>query len=98
MLPTPNTKDVGLRPFPIPQASQQASQEELALQGLDPALVDAEIVNSTTTIPVDALSDDVLKNQPGAISSRMRKRLQDLGITEYFAGNKIFFRFKVHYH
>ncbi|GJJ08218.1 hypothetical protein Clacol_002427 [Clathrus columnatus] len=83
----PSANVSGLRPFTMPQVTQQASQKELALQGLDPALVDAELVDSTKTIPVDSFSSDSdppMKN-PGSISSKMRKRLQNLGITEFFA-------------
>lgn len=85
--PNASANTGGLLPFPVAHVAQQISQKELALQGLDPALVDAEIVDSATTIPVDTLSNDFSANQPVTLSPKMKKRLQELGITELFAGN-----------
>ncbi len=56
----------------------------LALQGLDKALIEAEIVNPATTLPLDAAKDG--QDERTGLSGKMRRRLQDLGITELFAG------------
>lgn len=67
--------------FPLPALPNAPSKSELALQGLDKALVDAEIVDATSTIPISKEEDDDL-----GISTRTRRRLHELGITEMFAG------------
>lgn len=70
--------------FPLPALPNAPSKSELALQGLDKALVDAEIVDSTSTTPISLVEDDDL-----GISSRTRRRLHELGIAEAFAGTQI---------
>ncbi|KAH0585413.1 hypothetical protein H2248_008654 [Termitomyces sp. 'cryptogamus'] len=67
--------------FPLPALPNAPSKFVLALQGLDQALVDAELVN-----PANSLSIPDGPNDGGThLSERMRKRLQGLGITELFA-------------
>lgn len=65
--------------FEMPAAEDMGTLEELALQGLDPGLLSAEIVDSAKTAPLDMLSS-------GSLNPKTRKRLKDLGITELFAG------------
>lgn len=70
--------------FSLPVSPDAPSKAELALQGLDQALIDAEIVDLTTTLPFQTEdTDDTM------LSSKTRKRLNDLGITELFAGERI---------
>lgn len=69
--------------FSLPVLPDAPSKSVLALQGLDRALVDAELINPTTVLP---FSIDVDDDGGTGLSERMRKRLQDVGITELFAG------------
>jgi ATP-dependent RNA helicase DDX51/DBP6 len=78
-LPTP----VALPRFPLPVLPNAPSQSVLALQGLDPALVDAEIVDPSTSL---AISPDAKEDTTTGLSQRMRRRLGELGINELFAG------------
>jgi ATP-dependent RNA helicase DDX51/DBP6 len=77
------TLPAALPRFPLPTLPNAPSKSDLALQGLDKALVDAEIIDPTTSlaIPSDAEDDTVT-----GLSERMRKRLTELGICELFAG------------
>jgi ATP-dependent RNA helicase DDX51/DBP6 len=52
------------------------------LQGLDQALLDAEIVDPAS---LQSIKDVGEEDQTG-LSEKMRKRLKELGITELFAG------------
>ncbi|KAK7044136.1 ATP-dependent RNA helicase dbp6 [Paramarasmius palmivorus] len=70
---------VALPSFPLPALPDAPSQSTLALQGLDQALVDAEIISPSV---VTSICDT---NSPVGLSKRMVKRLQELGITELFA-------------
>ena len=76
--PSPPTS--ALPSFEMPAAENIASLEELALQGLDPGLLCAEIVDSARTMSIDTLPSE-------SLSSKTRRRLKDLGIAELFAGN-----------
>ncbi|KAG6895381.1 hypothetical protein C0992_001568 [Termitomyces sp. T32_za158] len=67
--------------FPLPSLPNAPSKSVLALQGLDQALVDAELVDPTTLLTIP----DGSKDGGTHLSERMRRRLQDLGITELFA-------------
>ncbi|KAF8071687.1 DEAD-domain-containing protein [Lyophyllum atratum] len=67
--------------FPLPALPDAPSKSVLALQGLDQALVDAELVDPTTLLPIPDGDDD----GGTMLSERTRKRLKDLGITELFA-------------
>jgi len=70
---------VGALPsFPLPRHPDAPSKTDLALQGLDKSLVDAQIVWDGETQNVD----DIGLNMSG----RMKRRLQELGIVELFAG------------
>lgn len=76
------TPQVTLPLFPPPRQPDAPSKSTLALQGLDQALVEAELIDPRTTIPV---SDD-LEGIPLGLTEKMRQRLKDLGISELFAG------------
>ncbi|EIW84208.1 P-loop containing nucleoside triphosphate hydrolase protein [Coniophora puteana RWD-64-598 SS2] len=78
-LPTP---PVALPSFPLPAAPRAPSRSVLALQGLDRALVKAEVIHPTTVLPVPLDGSD---SQGTGLSEKSRKRLGDLGITELFA-------------
>jgi ATP-dependent RNA helicase DDX51/DBP6 len=68
--------------FPLPAIPDAPSKSALALQGLDQALLDAEIVDPTTLM---AIRDGEGDGGTG-LGEKMRKRLRDLGVTELFAG------------
>jgi ATP-dependent RNA helicase DDX51/DBP6 len=77
---------VGALPsFPLPTLPNAPSKTDLALQGLDKALVDAEVVWEGSNGPALGLDDD---NEGGklGLSGRMNRRLKELGITDLFAG------------
>lgn len=77
------TLPVALPSFPLPSLPNAPSKLALARQGLDPALLDAEIVdpNTSLTIPADGETDGGTY-----LSQKTRKRLKELGIEELFAG------------
>ncbi|KAJ7510426.1 DEAD-domain-containing protein [Mycena galericulata] len=68
--------------FPLPALPDAPSKSVLALQGLDQALVGAEIVDATGLLPIPPDGDD---DGGTGLSERTRKRLLDLGIVELFA-------------
>ena len=75
--PTPSL--VGALPsFPLPRHPDAPSKTDLALQGLDKSIADAEIIWDGETQDLDNLGS--------RLSSRMQKRLKELGIVELFAG------------
>ncbi|KAE9403675.1 P-loop containing nucleoside triphosphate hydrolase protein [Gymnopus androsaceus JB14] len=74
--------------FPLPALPNPPSKSTLALQGLDRALVNAEIVPASRTVSIvdtDADRDQGTGGTHLGFSEKMRKRLVDLGITELFA-------------
>ncbi|KAI5835129.1 DEAD-domain-containing protein [Schizophyllum commune Tattone D] len=75
------TPPAALPSFPIPAQPDAPSKADLALQGLDKALVNAELVDSTQVLSIPADENDGGTN----LSLRTRKRLHELGITELFA-------------
>lgn len=81
-LPQTRSPEATLPSFPLPALPDAPSKSVLALQGLDQALIDAEIVDPATlmTIPDGEGSGGT------GLSEKIRKRLKDLGITELFAG------------
>lgn len=80
----PGIPPVVLPLFPQPRRPDGPSKSVLALQGLDKALIQAEVVNPATTLPLEASKE--VQDEKTGLSARMRKRLQDVGITELFAG------------
>ncbi|KAI0768064.1 DEAD-domain-containing protein [Trametes elegans] len=81
--PRSPTPPVALPAFPQPRRPDAPSKTMLALQGLDKALIEAEVVDPTTALPLEA-SQDASDERTG-LSGKMRRRLHDLGITELFA-------------
>jgi ATP-dependent RNA helicase DDX51/DBP6 len=73
---------ISLSVFPLPTLPDAPPKSILALQGLDQALVEAEVVNPSSRIPVIPKGDD----DRTCLSERTRSRLIELGITELFAG------------
>lgn len=69
--------------FPAPVVPDAPSKSDLALQGLDRALVDAELVDPEKVLPIP---DEGETDAGSGLSLRTRRRLKDLGIVELFAG------------
>lgn len=67
--------------FPLPTLPDAPPKSILALQGLDQALVGAEVVDPSSRLPVIPKGDD----DRTCLSERTRSRLIELGITELFA-------------
>lgn len=70
--------------FPLPALPDAPSKSDLALQGLDQALVGAELVDAAGLLRIPPEGDD---DGGTGLSERTRKRLLDLGIVELFAGS-----------
>ncbi|KAK7032834.1 oligomycin resistance ATP-dependent permease YOR1 [Favolaschia claudopus] len=68
--------------FPLPALPDAPSKTVLAVQGLDRALFGAEIVNSTSLLPIPIEDQD---DGGTGLTERTRKRLSELGIVELFA-------------
>ncbi|KAJ6630973.1 P-loop containing nucleoside triphosphate hydrolase protein [Mycena sp. CBHHK59/15] len=68
--------------FPLPALPNAPSKSVLALQGLDQALVGADIVDAAKILPIP---HDGEEDGGTGLSKKTRKRLLDLGITELFA-------------
>ena len=68
--------------FPLPVRPDAPSKSMLAMQGLDQALMDAELVDPNMLLPIP----DGQGHGGTMLGEKMRKRLKDLGITELFAG------------
>lgn len=79
-VPIPSNPDA-LPSFPAPRRPDAPSKATLALQGLDKALIEAELVNPSKVLPI---TDE--EEGAAGLSHRTRKRLRELGITELFAG------------
>ncbi|KAI5982755.1 hypothetical protein EDC04DRAFT_3150668 [Pisolithus marmoratus] len=67
--------------FPSPTAPDAPSKFVLAVQGVDKALLQAEVIDPATVLPVLPSGED---EQTG-LTERTRKRLLELGISELFA-------------
>ncbi|PCH42274.1 DEAD-domain-containing protein [Wolfiporia cocos MD-104 SS10] len=76
------TPPVALPSFPRPTRPDAPSKTTLALQGLDKALVEAELVDPAKTL---LFSSELDPEDGTGLSEKARKRLKDLGITELFA-------------
>jgi hypothetical protein len=68
--------------FPLPTRPNAPSKTELALQGLDRAQVEAELVDPSSTLSINLDTD----NGKSVLSLKTRKRLIDLGVNGLFAG------------
>ena len=71
--------------FPLPVLPDAPSKSLLAFQGLDQALVDAEVILPSKVLPIPSGKDD----GGTRLSDRTRSRLKDIGITELFAGRSV---------
>jgi len=69
-----------LRSFPVPKRPEPPSKSVLARQGLSQSLANAEVIDPTTTLSLQ--EENHVTRQ---LSTRIRKRLGELGITELFA-------------
>lgn len=69
--------------FPLPVLPDAPSPSVLALQGLDPALARAEVIDPAILVPIPPEGEDHAGTGLNAIT---RRRLKELGITELFAG------------
>jgi ATP-dependent RNA helicase DDX51/DBP6 len=81
-IPRSPTPLATLPSFPLPALPNAPSKSVLALQGLDKALVDAEIVDSATVLPIPS---DRETDGGTRLSEKTRRRLQELGITDLFS-------------
>ncbi|KAK0204766.1 DEAD-domain-containing protein [Desarmillaria ectypa] len=80
--PVPVTNPGTLPSFPLPALPNLPSRQDLALQGLDQALIDAEFIDPSTSLPIPLGSE----NDGGTnLSERSRKRLHELGVAHLFA-------------
>lgn len=68
--------------FPLPSRPEAPSKTELALQGLNRAQIEAELVNPNSTLPINLDAD----NSQSTLGLKTRKRLMELGINDLFAG------------
>lgn len=73
--------------FPLPTHPDAPSKTELALQGLDKAQIEAELVDPNSTLPIDLSAD----NNRSVLGLKTRKSLIDLGVNELFAGISHYF-------
>ncbi|OCH95477.1 DEAD-domain-containing protein [Obba rivulosa] len=80
--PRSPTPVVALPSFPLPKRPDAPSKATLALQGLDKALIEAEIVDPSGLLAFDTTPDS---DGGTGLSERTRRRLRDLGISELFA-------------
>ncbi|KAF8529892.1 P-loop containing nucleoside triphosphate hydrolase protein [Gautieria morchelliformis] len=77
---------VPLTAFPMPSTPAVTSQKALALQGLDPGLIDAETIDLARTISIDSSDTNRLGASSNlGLSPKTQKRLKELGITDFFA-------------
>jgi len=68
--------------FPLPKQPEAPSPAVLYLQGVDEALIEAEVVDPARTIPFFANDQE----DASGLSLKARQRLSQLGISELFAG------------
>lgn len=71
--------------FPLPRQPEAPSASVLYLQGVDEALIEAEIVDPAKTLPLNSDIDEDQDDGSG-LSLKTRQRLAQLGILELFAG------------
>lgn len=83
---TPTPPPLPLPSFPAPVRPDAPSKLDLALQGIDQGLVEAEIIDPAS---VQSIATDGGDDNGTGISDRTRKRLAELGITELFAGTSV---------
>lgn len=74
----------GLPSFPLPRHPNPPSTSELLRQGLDKALIGAEIVDPSRGLPIPDPGEPDEHNL--GLGDRTCRRLRELGIVELFAG------------
>lgn len=79
--PKSPTSQTALPSFPLPTVPDAPSKSELALLGLDKALLNAEVIDPSVVLPIPPGDGDSATH----LSEKMKRRLADLGITELFA-------------
>lgn len=79
----PLANPIGVLPsFPLPTVPNAPPKSVLALQGIDKALIHAKVINPAAVTPLSTAEHD----HGTGLSSKTRKRLLALGISELFAG------------
>ncbi|KAG6373406.1 P-loop containing nucleoside triphosphate hydrolase protein [Boletus reticuloceps] len=68
--------------FPLPTAPSAPPKSVLAMQGIDKALVHAEVISPASVVPLSTAEQDPYDS---GLSLKTRRRLFDLGISELFA-------------
>ncbi|KAH7884661.1 DEAD-domain-containing protein [Phlebopus sp. FC_14] len=81
----------GLPSFPLPALPDAPSKSVLAMQGLDKALIHAEIINPGAVLGISSSAEDRT-----GLTDKTRKRLIELGITELFAVQTVLLPFLMH--
>lgn len=84
----------GIPTFPLPSGPAKPSSMMLSMQGLPAALKDAERVSQELRVSIDDMHIQARRRsqtsksdeEKDRLSTRIRKRLQDTGIEEFFAG------------
>jgi hypothetical protein len=71
--------------FPLPRQPEAPSPAVLYLQGVDEALIEAEVVDSARTLSFSTES----REDASGLSLKARQRLSQLGISELFAGTSL---------
>ena len=73
--------------FPLPRQPEAPSPAVLYLQGVDEALIEAEVIDPAQILSFSV--DD--KEDASGLSLKARQRLSQLGISELFAGKLIYY-------
>ena len=74
--------------FPLPTAPIAPPKSVLAMQGIDKALIHAEVINPDAVTPLSTAEQD----DDSGLGLKTRRRLLDLGISELFAGQGLITR------
>ncbi|TFK75089.1 DEAD-domain-containing protein [Pluteus cervinus] len=77
--------------FPLPSIPNAPSKTELALLGLDKALIDADLIDPGILLPIPPGDVDPVTH----LGERMKRRLADLGIAELFAVQTVLLPFLI---
>lgn len=81
-IPASEPLDTYIPSFPLPSQPAVVSKAQRTLQGMDSAMLDAEIVDPKLTASLASDTQGINEH----LSPRMLKRLDELGVTELFAG------------
>lgn len=75
-----------LQAFPLPRSAPAPDAAVLARQGLPAGLEDAVFIDQDLRVKVDELEIPKTFGKDSALSERMKGRLKDIGIDDFFAG------------